>query len=430
MNKALALLSFLLLAWTGVARAQGESALFVDVSRELGPISPYVYGANYGPLQTVPLDLADEARQSGIRFLRFPGGRWGDQNNIQPFQIDMFIKLARQLGAEPSISVRLEGGTPEAAADLVRYTNIENGYNVRYWAIGNEPNLFDNYTTEDHNREWRAIAEAMLAVDPTILLIGPDTSQYSGDPLTDPKDSLGRDWVREFLRANGDLVDIVAVHRYPFPRSMANPVTTIDDLRRNAPEWSRILPALRAVIRETTGRDDLPVAITEANSHWSKSIGGEATPDSFYNAIWWADVLGRLIRDGAFIVNYFDFQSNPGRGGWGLLGSYEVRPTYYTYQLYKRFGSELVYAESSVPDLSIYAALRDDGMLTVLIVNLGDQPQTSPVQIDGARVAGPPEEVWRLDAGHKAEPLEHPTWQQPIYLPARSVTLYVLPLIY
>ncbi|MGQ9850307.1 MAG: hypothetical protein ACUVSU_09685 [Aggregatilineaceae bacterium] len=428
MKRALPLLICLLLALTGIAGAQENLPLYVDVDRVLGPISPYVYGANYGPLQTVPLDLADKAQESGIRFLRFPGGRWGDQNNIQHFHIDMFIKLARQLGAEPSISVRLEGGTPEAAAELVRYTNIERGYGVRYWAIGNEPNLFDHYTTADHNRQWRAIAEAMLAVDPTILLIGPDTSQYSGNPLTDPRDSLGRDWVREFLLANGDLVDIVAVHRYPFPRSMANPVTTVDDLRQNAPEWSRILPALRTVIRETTGRDDVPVAITEANSHWSNSIGGEATPDSLYNAIWWADVLGRLIHDGAFIVNYFDFQSNPGRGGWGLLGSYDVRPTYYTYQLYKRFGSELVYAESSVLDLSIYAALRDDGMLTVLVVNLGEEPQTHSLHVAGAAIAGVAE-VWRLDAVHNAERLDDVDLREsPIVVPGQSVTLYLIPI--
>ncbi len=428
MKRAVILLLCPLLALVSAVGAQGEPALYIDVNRSLGPISPYVYGANYGPLQTVPLDLADEAQQSGIRFLRFPGGRWGDLNNLQHFHIDMFIKLARQLGAEPSISVRLEGGTPEAAAELVRYTNIERGYHVRYWAIGNEPNLFDDYTTEDHNRQWRAIAEAMLAVDPTILLIGPDTSQYSGNPATDPRDSLGRDWVREFLRANGDLVDIVAVHRYPFPRSMANPVTTIDDLRQNAPEWSRILPALRAVIRETTGREDLPVAITEANSHWSKSIGGEATPDSLYNAIWWADVLGRLIRDGAFIVGYFDFQSNPSRGGWGLLGSYEVRPTYYTYQLYQRFGTELVYAASSIHDLSLYAALRQDGVLTVMVVNLGDEPQAYPLTLDGATMTGPAE-VWRLDAEHRAERLDDLDLRDgPLSVPGQSVTLYLIPI--
>jgi hypothetical protein len=55
------------------------------------------------------------------------------------------------LGAEPSISVRLHGGTPEAAAELVRYTNIEQGYAVRYWSIGNEPSLYRDYDTETYN---------------------------------------------------------------------------------------------------------------------------------------------------------------------------------------------------------------------------------------------------------------------------------------
>ncbi len=38
--------------------------------------------------------------------------------------------------------MRLLDGTPEKAAELVRYTNIEKKYGVVYWSIGNEPNLF------------------------------------------------------------------------------------------------------------------------------------------------------------------------------------------------------------------------------------------------------------------------------------------------
>jgi hypothetical protein len=51
-------------------------------------------------------------------------GEWGDRNDLQPYQIDQFIALARDLDVEPSISVRLHGGTPAAAAELVRYTNM------------------------------------------------------------------------------------------------------------------------------------------------------------------------------------------------------------------------------------------------------------------------------------------------------------------
>jgi hypothetical protein len=150
-------------------------------------------------------------------------------------------------------------------------------------------------------------------------------------------------------------VDIVAIHRYPFPRSMSGPATAIDDLRANSREWDAIIPKLRADIREITGRD-LPVAVTEVNSHWSAAIGGEATPDSFYNAIWWGDALGRMIRQGVAIVAHFALQSPNAYGGWGLLARYEARPTYYVYQLSQRFGQELVYASSDDLDVSIYAA--------------------------------------------------------------------------
>lgn len=423
-------ITFLLLVFLCLAMPlQAQNAgLSVDASQSLGPISPLVYGANYGPLSAVTVDLIPQAQASGITYLRFPGGRWGDLNNIQPSQIDMFIRTARMIGAEPSIHVRLENGTPEQAAELVRYTNIEKEYGVRLWSIGNEPNLFDDYTTIDHNTQWRAIAEAMLAVDPDILLVGPDISQWSGTPAVDPVDPEGRDWLREFLLANGDMVDIVSIHRYPFPQSMARPITTIEDLRENTAQWSEIIPNLRAVIEETTGRTDLPVAITEANSHWSSNIEGEATPDSHYNAIWWADVLGRLIMEQSEIVGYFELQTQDARGGWGILARFDVRPTYYTYQLYQQFGTELLAANSTVEDISIYAARREDGALTLMIVNLADTAQTTPLTIEGF-VSGEDIEVIRLDAEHNAEVIEEALLldEGAVSLPAQSATLYIIP---
>jgi hypothetical protein len=399
--------------------------LYVDLTRSEGMISPYVYGTNYGPWLTVPLDVQEAAQTSGITFLRFPGGEWGDRNDLQPYQIDQFIDLARQLGAEPSISVRLHGGTPEAAAELVRYTNVEQGYNVRYWSIGNEPSLYRDYDTETYNEEWPQFAAAMRAVDADILLMGPDTHQFTGNPATDPRDAQGRDWLRSFLEANGDLVDIVAVHRYPFPTDNIS-TTSIEQLRQNSAEWEQIIPRLRAIIEETTGRE-LPIAITEINSHWSNATGGEATTDSFYNAIWWADVLGRLISHDVDMVAHFALQSSPQMGGYGLLARYEVRPTYYVYQLYQEFGTERVWAESAVPHLSIYAARRDDGRLTLMVINLADEAQTVPLQLAGLNETTTAE-IRRFDAAHQAEWL-HPISlgrQQAITLPGQSITLYTL----
>ncbi|MGD1993437.1 MAG: hypothetical protein PVI59_09610 [Anaerolineae bacterium] len=397
--------------------------LTLDAGQRLGAISPFVYGTNYGPWSVVPFDLQPQAEAAGITFLRFPGGNWGDQHNLRPFHIDPFIELAQQMGAEPSISVRLEGGTAEAAAEIVRYVNVEQDYGVRYWSIGNEPSLYDEYDVERYNTEWRAFAEAMRAVDPDILLVGPDIHQYSTSFATDPKDSAGNDWLREFLVANGDLVDVVSIHRYPFPASMSDAATTIDDLRANSREWDEIIPHLRDVIHEATGRD-LPVAVTEVNTHWSSAVGGEATPDSFYAAIWWGDVLGRLIRQRVEIVAHFTLHSNNSIGGWGLLGRSEIRPAYHVYQLYQRFGSELVYASSDEADLSIYAALRDDGALTLVAINLGPEERTYPLRVEG--FATNEAQIWRLDALHAAEQIGAQILDGEITLPGQSMTLYLL----
>ncbi len=415
------LLAFTLLMLLTVMSAAQDTppALVVDAAQVQRVIPPTVYGANYTLLSAITPDISDAARESGIHYWRFPGGRLGDQADLQPSQIDLFMILARALNIEPSISVRLENGTPEAAAEIVRYVNIEKQYGVRLWSIGNEPNLFDDYTPKQMVEEWRAIAEAMRAVDPSILLIGPDTSQFTGFDAHEP---WAHEFLRVFLQENGHLIDIVSVHRYPFPASGTTPAT-IAELKADAARWSSIIDNLRAWTLEYTGRE-LPLAIGEANSHWSSQIGGEATTDSFYNAIWWADVLGRLIRGGADYVAYFNMQSSDRLGGHGLLGRYEARPTYYVYQLYQRFGETLVKAESADDDVTVYAALRADGALTVLIVNLTDEAQTRALDLSGFTYDAA--EAFVLDAERRAEPADVPLTDSQVTLAPQSVTLLIL----
>jgi hypothetical protein len=404
--------------------------LYIDPTTDLGPISPYVYGSNYGPFTAVPAEKMQEALDSKVTALRFPGGEWGDQNEIQTYHLDMFMDLCRKMGALPTISVRLLNGTPEAVAELVRYANIEKGYAIRYWSIGNEPDLYarrpnTTYDTQRFNQEWRVIAAAMRAVDPGILLMGPELSgSYTSNFDQNPKDSSGRDWMTEFLRANGDMVNIVTYHRYPFPVNQNN--ATIDDLRKDPPEWSKTVPYLRALVHETTGRD-LPVAVTEASSDSSQIAFGAATPDSFYNAIWWADVLGRLINENVFMVNQWVFAKTArSQGGWGLVTPLGVIPTYYDYQMYSHFGTERVYAASGVADVSIYAAKRSDGALTAMVINLTDSEQRVPLRVGGAPVSMA--DTWLFDAQHNAEHLGKQAFPSDgrLVLPAQSITVYII----
>jgi hypothetical protein len=408
--------------------------LYVDPGVDLGPISPYVYGSNISLYAVVPANKLQEAYNSHITALRGPGGGWGETNDLQTYQFDLIISLCKQMGATPIMSVRLLNGTPEAAADLVRYANIEKGYNITYWGIGNEPDYEmdagKHIDTVYFNQQWRAIALAMKAVDPKIKLIGPDLSQWETNltktpkypPTQTPSNVERQDWMTDFLKANGDLVDIVAVHRYPMYAPTSRTPITIDKLRQNTLEWGEMVTYLRDMIHQMTGRD-LPIAFTEVNSDPSNVVSGVASPDSYYNAIWYADVLGRLIMQGVFMVNNWAIA---GSGGLGLLTINDIRPTYYVFQMYSHFGNELVYASSGAEFVTVYAAKRTDGILTLMVINLTDTEQRIPLQVRGVALSRA--EVWLFDATHNAEDLGQQSFplDGALVLPAQSITLYAI----
>ena len=403
--------------------------LFVEPGTSLGPISPYLFGTNYGPMHAVALDVLPLVENGGFTALRFPGGAWTDTADMQNFQIDQLMAFSKQVGAMPTISVRMLDGKPETAAELVKYTNIKKKYGVTYWSIGNEPNIYTqlkqadyDYTVENLNKDWRAIALAMKAADPTIKLMGPELSQWNDSYETTPKDSAQRDWMTEFLKANGDLVDVVTVHRYPMFSPTNGPVTA-QQLRENTRKWTKEVEYLHSLIKQTLGHD-LPVAITELNSDPSNAQLQEASPDSFYNAIWYADSLGQLMNADAFMVNQWVLSQRT--TGLGLLKGDEVRPTFYVFPLYKNFGSEQVYAASGVTDVDIFAAKRTDGTLTLMVINLSDTEQRIPLQVKGIQLKEA--EVWLLDATHNAENLGTQAFasDSTLTLPAQSATLYVI----
>ncbi|MDP9002248.1 MAG: hypothetical protein M3O46_19315, partial [Myxococcota bacterium] len=131
----------------------------VSVVREGGtPISPSAFGQNYwdwvdwskngitGLTGTEPLVTALH-----LNVLR-AGGDENDSNSPQPFspaEIDKFVAYCRMVGAEPILQVPIiandaDGGatTPQTAADMVTYANVTKSYGIRYWEIGNEPDLY------------------------------------------------------------------------------------------------------------------------------------------------------------------------------------------------------------------------------------------------------------------------------------------------
>lgn len=402
--------------------SHAQTPAVITLGKAVGTINPRVYGANYGPWAVVSPDMLPKAWDSGLTFIRYPGGRWGDENNLDDYHLSLLSALVKKGNMEPTINIRLEKGTPGQAVALVQKINGDLKLGVTYWAIGNEPDIYDQPDVTENSKQWRAIALAMKGVDPSIKLIGPEVSQFPFDDSPDSYLQARADWVRDFLKVNGDLVDVVTVHRYPFPKALNAPATTPAELLANVRQWDGLIPALRKLIRETLGRD-LPVGITEVNSSWTSSGGGLATPDTFYNAIWWAGVLGTLINQQTDMVTYFNLYTSNEAGSYGMLSRYAPRPTYYVYQMYKRFGTTLYESQSADPELIVIAAKRESGEMSVIVVNLSESAKT--FTLTPATALSRTTEVWRFDAEHQAEKLSETPQPDGLFsLPRQSITLY------
>ncbi len=112
--------------------------------------------------------------------------------------------------------------------------------------------------------------------------------------------------------------------------------------------------------------------------------------------------------------------------GLGLFQGTTVRPTFHVFPLYKNFGSEQLYAASGVGDVDIFAAKREDGALTLMVINLSDSEQSIPLQVRGVQMSNA--DVWLLDATHSAENMGVQAFPSDgiVTLPAQSATLYII----
>lgn len=320
-------------------------------------ISPALFGLNYW-VPPFGQQVRDELAPLNVVVLR----RGGETLELEPTNwddIDRFILDARAMGTEPLLQVPYAGSNPAAAARMVRYVNVEKKYDVRLWSIGNE---------EDKNKRggakekwinsWRSFHDAMKAVDPNILIFGPEYAQAYD--VNDP----ANDWLTPFLRANGDIVDVVSLHRYPFNGGQTNPTVLIGDALGTA----RRIRALRDNIKRITGRD-IPLAFTEINLSDNWREGGEGSSASFSAGLWMAETLGQMAEAGVEMVNIWNARSNDSLGLVARPAEVK-RPTYFALQMYSNYGDRLVPLASHVSNITAHAA-RDSrtGAVTIVLVN-------------------------------------------------------------
>ena len=391
----------------GASAATTPVAVTVNARAGLAAVPETALGVNdaiWDP-QLGTTEVSDLLRSAGVRMIRYPGGSYGDiyhwRDHTAPggyvapgTDFDTFMGSVRRVGAEPMIIANYGTGTPEEAADWVRYANVTKDYDATYWTIGNE-----NYGNGHYGSEWEAdnhadkspaayatgvvaFAEAMKAVDPSIKVGAvltmpanwPDALVGAGDSGT---------WNRTVLSIAGPHLDFVDVHWYPGGGSAA------DALAKSA-HIDDAMYLLRRQIADYAGPDAerIGISFTETNV----GVGPNTQP----GALFLADVYSRLLANGVFTVHWWNVHNGIGTvstvagqtdyGDFGLLSSGgclsdgtvcepPVNTPFAPYHAldlmasFARPGDQLIRAGTNDPLVSAHAARRPNGDLAVLLLN-------------------------------------------------------------
>jgi hypothetical protein len=285
---------------------------------------------------------------------------------------------------------------------MVTYANVTKAYGIKYFAVGNEPDLYDTqgaltdstqpampgYTPSDFCTAERAYVTAMKAVDPTIKIVGPDLAyKYQAGA------GVSLDWLTPILQTCGDLFDIVSIHRYPFEaKQAALPLAATD-----AASYKNTINSVYGIMT-STGQTGKPLALTEMNvAYDATSCVLDASPGTVGGALWLADSLGASMDLGLWTSAVWNIADTP-EWSLGLIGvppAHTPRPSYYAYQLYAaHFGPTLVKVTSAPAGVSAHASRNQaDNATEIIVANWNEAPAGLAVQVTGLTGAAAPAPV-------------------------------------
>jgi hypothetical protein len=340
------------------------------------PISPFLYGQNvwYQP----PAEVWPVIAEAHVKMVRIGGNAY---NRSLPSNEDLtvWINLIRGIGAEVVLQVPFSW-SPENAADLVTYFNVTTDTNIKYWSIGNEPDLNGEIGVQAVADYYKSLAPAMKAADPSILIMGPDTAwmnqAYLPSLFGGACDISGRD-------ANGRwYVDGIVWHNYFIG---SGPYTRENMLSKNASfenEVSGVLDLLSSADAKhgRTGDSRLKWAIGEFNVTYTNSPANgvdDFSCSGFAGGQLWANVFASGMKYGAEYMTPWSINEGGGNGSTGDLGflggdpknNPSKRSTFYHEQMLAAdFTGSYLASVSSIDNVRTIAA-SDGAKTAVMILN-------------------------------------------------------------
>ena len=354
-------------------------------------ISPFFFGQNYWSWVsewgaqvkgTEPL-----MKNIGLNLLRL-GGSEPDRNFPEAFnyeKIDEAVEYANQIGVGILLQIPLlnnyeaEAITVEEAMDIIRYIKKQE-YPIEFIAIGNEPDLYveqglkSDYTPDNLIQQFNLFSDSIRAIDSNFKIIGPDLAW---------KYYPSNNWLKPFLSGSKDKLDIVSVHRYPFEPQ----ATTVENAILDAEKFRNDIRMIKGYFSETGLTQDLPLAITETHITFNgdpQFAYMEASPASFWAAMWVADVIGVGLEEELWNLSFWSISE-----GWtlGFIDgeTKEPRPSYHALKLMATHtGNQQLKVTHNLDQISVYASKNEtNDEIYLTIINKNDTQQTLKWKFEG-----------------------------------------------
>ncbi|HEX3248398.1 MAG TPA: alpha-L-arabinofuranosidase C-terminal domain-containing protein [Pyrinomonadaceae bacterium] len=362
---------------------------------------------------SVRRDVFEKIKLLKPAFIRWPGGNvaqdyhwaWGvgprDQrltwtnlswkNEPEPsdFGTDEFVAFARAAGAEPSITVNVEGrgATVEEAAAWVEYCNgpasskygsmrAANGhpapFGVKLWEVGNE--IWGDWVrghsdAETYARNYNRYATAMRAVDPSIKLIAVGDNNMN--------------WNRTVLRAAGENIDYLAIHHYYGRHEAGN---DLSKLFARPLFFERFYQDVAQLLRELKLDGRIKLAINE----W----GLDLPPDRQYSieaALYGARLMNVFERSGDLVeMSAVSDLVNGWPGGIIQASRHNVfsTPIYLVNQIYNEHRGDVRLSTTvSTPDVDATASRRGNTIFVKAVNTSLTSSFVTTITLEGAAPA-------------------------------------------
>lgn len=330
-----------------------------------------------------------------------------------------WVKAIRDLGAQPMVILPLDGrrtadlDVAEAVA-LYRFLAAQPGGAVKRFIVGNETDNAGNphaVTAVEYSRRFNLVTDALRAIDPTVVMIGPATASY--------RDAIP--YIDTFLAGSGSRVDVVDVHRYG--QGGADSRTDDELLGSVVDAYTTELADLRRRIDTAVParKGQIGIQVGEYHLDWD----GDPRTLTGLTTVWAAAVTGAILAAGAVPVQYGDKNGQLGltsENGEGPYARNEPLPIYHGLGMFTtvgRFGPRTAAVTTTDPQVRAYASDT-----TVVLVNTSTQAKPTRVDLPGVAAA----DLWQTTGAAAQRVTGHTVTPAGIglTLPARSVSTLVL----